>query len=122
MDIIRFILGIFFIISIAYFFSGDKKNIKWRLVLTGILLQIFFAILISKVQFVENIFKSISEIFVIIIGFSKDGTLFLFPNAEFSGFAFNALPVVILFSGLSAVLYYLGIFTSYCEIYCLGYV
>jgi concentrative nucleoside transporter, CNT family len=109
MDIIRFILGIFFIISIAYFFSGDKKNIKWRLVLTGILLQIFFAILISKVQFVENIFKSISEIFVIIIGFSKDGTLFLFPNAEFSGFAFNALPVVILFSGLSAVLYYLGI-------------
>ena len=108
MDFIRFLLAIFFIILIAYFFSNDKRNINWRLIFSGLLLQIVFAILIFNVPFVENIFKIISEFFVLLIGFAKEGTLFLFPNAEFSGFAFSALPVVILFSSLSAVLYYLG--------------
>lgn len=108
MDFIRFVFGIIFIISIAYFFSNDKKNINWKLIFSGLLLQIVFAILISNVSFIENIFKTISKFFVLLIGFAKEGTLFLFPNAEFSGFAFSALPVVILFSALSSVLYYLG--------------
>ena len=57
MDFIRFIFGIIFIISIAYFFSNDKKNINWKLIFSGLLLQIVFAILISNVSFIENIFK-----------------------------------------------------------------
>ena len=50
--------------------------------------------------------------FVLLIGFSKEGTLFLFPDASFNGFAFSALPVVILFSAISAFLYYMGSITS----------
>ena len=59
MDFIRFLLAIFFIILIAYFFSNDKRNINWRLIFSGLLLQIVFAILIFNVPFVENIFKII---------------------------------------------------------------
>ena len=44
MDFIRFVFGIIFIISIAYFFSNDKKNINWKLIFSGLLLQIVFAI------------------------------------------------------------------------------
>ena len=108
MDLIRFIIGFIFIISIAYLLSSIKRNINWRLVLSGIVLQLIFAILITKVPFIESIFSSISKFFVLLIGFSKEGTLFLFPDASFNGFAFSALPVVILFSAISAFLYYMG--------------
>ena len=108
MDLIRFIIGFIFIISIAYLFSTDKRNINWRLVFSGIVLQLIFAILITNVLFIESIFSSISKFFVLLIGFSKEGTLFLFPDASFNGFAFSALPVVILFSAISAFLYYMG--------------
>ena len=109
MELIRFFIGLFFILFIAYLFSSSRKEINWKLILSGISLQIIFALLISNVGFVENIFKSISEFFVLLIGFSKQGTLFLFPDASFNGFAFSALPVVILFSSISAFLYYFGI-------------
>ena len=108
MDLIRFVIGFIFIISIAYLLSSDKKSINWRLVLSGIILQLIFAILITNVPFVESIFSGISKFFVLLIGFSKEGTLFLFPDASFNGFAFSALPVVILFSAISAFLYYMG--------------
>ena len=109
MELVRFIIGFIFIISIAFLFSSDRRNINWRLVLSGIILQLVFAILITNIPFVESIFSSISKFFVLLIGFSKEGTLFLFPDASFNGFAFSALPVVILFSSISAFLYYMGI-------------
>ena len=109
MEIIRFLVGLFFIIFIAYMFSSDRKNISWKLIFSGVLLQMIFALLISNVSFIENIFRTISEFFVLLISFSKQGTLFLFPDASFNGFAFSALPVVILFSSISSFLYYFGI-------------
>ena len=71
MDLIRFIIGFIFIISIAFLLSTDKRNINWRLVLSGIVLQLIFAILITNIPFVESIFSSISKFFVLLIGFSK---------------------------------------------------
>ncbi len=107
-DFLRFILGLVFIITLSYFLSSSKKNINWKLVFSGILLQVVFAFLISNIGLVKSFFSSISQFFVLLIGFSQKGTLFLFPDASFNGFAFSALPVVILFSSISAVLYYLG--------------
>ena len=109
MEIIRFLVGLFFIIFIAYLFSSDRKNISWKLIFSGVLLQMIFALLISNVSFIESIFRTVSEFFVLLISFSKQGTLFLFPDASFNGFAFSALPVVILFSSISSFLYYFGI-------------
>ena len=61
MDLIRFVIGFIFIIFIAYLLSSDKKSINWRLVLSGIVLQLIFAILITNVPFVESIFSGISK-------------------------------------------------------------
>ncbi len=77
MDLIRFLIGIIFILFIAYLFSINRKKINWRLILSGILLQIIFALLISNVKFIENVFKNISEFFVLIIDFSKQEYTFL---------------------------------------------
>ena len=61
MEIIRFLVGLFFIIFIAYLFSSDRKNISWKLIFSGVLLQMIFALLISNVSFIESIFRTVSE-------------------------------------------------------------
>ena len=78
MDFIRFFFGLVFILFIAYLSSINKKGINWKLILSGILLQIIFALLISNVGFIENIFKNISEFFVLIIDFQNKELFFYF--------------------------------------------
>ncbi|MTI19613.1 NupC/NupG family nucleoside CNT transporter, partial [Fulvivirga sp. RKSG066] len=91
-----------------------KKAIDWRLVGIGVLLQIVFALLITKVGFVADAFDWVSEKFVTFLSFSADGAEFLFGdlvNTSKFGFifAFQVLPTVIFFSTVSTGLYYLGV-------------
>ncbi len=114
MDLLRALFGIAFLVGIAYLFSSDRKHVDWRLVGTGILLQITFGILITQVGFVETAFNWISSKFVVFLGFSADGAAFLFGDLvdqEKSGFLFalQVLPTVIFFSTITTGLYYLGV-------------
>jgi CNT family concentrative nucleoside transporter len=122
MDYLRGLLGIVFLTGIAYAFSLNRRSVNWRLVLTGLALQIVFGLLIIKVPFVADIFNKVSRAFVIFLDFSLTGAEFLFgdlaknsmayPEAKHSLgviFAFQILPTVIFFSTVSAGLYYLGI-------------
>ncbi len=113
MDFIRAIIGLLFLLVIAFLFSNRRKAIDWRLVFTGILLQIAFGLLISKVGFAKTGFAWLSKQFVVLLSFSKEGASFLFGNllnSESLGFIFalQVLPTVIFFSTLTAGLYYLG--------------
>ncbi|MFY0601790.1 MAG: NupC/NupG family nucleoside CNT transporter [Cyclobacteriaceae bacterium] len=114
MDIFRVLIGLFFLLGIAFLFSQNRKKIDWRLVGTGILLQIVFGYLISDIRIVKNAFSWVSSKFVVLLGFSGDGAQFLFGglvNSESLGFIFalQVLPTVIFFSTLTAGLYYLGV-------------
>jgi concentrative nucleoside transporter, CNT family len=122
MDIIRGLVGLAILISIAWLFSSNRKAIDWKLVGIGVVLQLVFGLLIMKVDFVAEIFNKISTVFVIFLDFSKSGAEFLFGDlAKNSGanpdakhnlgflFAFQVLPTIIFFSTVSAGLYYLGI-------------
>lgn len=114
MDYIRGLIGLTVLVGMAYLFSKNKKAIDWRLVSIGLLLQIVFAILITKVDAVATGFDWISSMFVKFLSFSGDGAAFLFGdlvNSRKFGFifAFQVLPTVIFFSTVSAGLYYLGI-------------
>lgn len=108
-------LGILSFLAICYFLSNNKKNINWRLVVTGILGQILLAILILQVPFVSNMFDFIASFFRKVLEFTEAGSKFLFgdlvTDTESFGyiFAFQVLPTIVFFSALSAVLYYLGI-------------
>jgi CNT family concentrative nucleoside transporter len=113
MDYLRGLIGLVVLVSFAWLFSVNKKKIDWRLVGTGLLLQIIFGLLITQVEFVELIFKKVSEAFVVFLSFSGDGARFLFGDLAGDSygfiFAFQVLPTVIFFSTVTAGLYYLGI-------------
>lgn len=114
MDILRGIIGLGVLIGIAFLFSRNKKTIDWRLVGVGILLQIIFALLITKIDFVAGAFDWVSEKFVTFLSFSSDGAQFLFGDLMDTSkfgfiFAFQVLPTVIFFSTVSTGLYYLGV-------------
>ncbi len=126
--LIRGIIGVLLILGIAFLFSNNKKHIDWRLVGSGLLLQIIFAIFIIKgdtlakwfapLGWPKEFFRWVSSFFVLILNFTTEGAVFVFgdlakgPGTEGSlgvFFAFQVLPTIIFFASLMAVLYYLGI-------------
>jgi len=122
MPYLRGIIGIVVLIGVAYLLSSHRKKIDWKLVISGLVLQVVIAILILKVPIVRSAFDLIGAGFVKFLSFSANGAEFLFGdlarNSEAVAdakhnlgflFAFQALPTVIFFSSVTAGLYYLGI-------------
>jgi CNT family concentrative nucleoside transporter len=111
----RGLLGMFALLSIAFLFSANRKAINWMLVLKGLALQFILAIAILKVPYVEDGFDLVGRGFVAILGFTREGSLFLFGNlisdTQSFGyiFAFQVLPTVVFFSALTSLLYYYNI-------------
>ena len=118
------VLGIFAILGIAYLLSNNKSKINKKVVLWGLSLQIFFAILILKVPGGKWVFDLIDSFIKKILSFSIAGSKFLFGNLAaqeyfYPGteiwpgfgfqFAFVVLPTVIFFSSVMSVLYHLGV-------------
>jgi CNT family concentrative nucleoside transporter len=126
-DLFFGLFGLACLIGIAFLFSSNRKKIDWRLVGTGILIQLIFAIFVIKIPGGETVFNAISRFFVTIIGFTFDGAEFIFgilssqsemekilpsdmQNRGFGFlFAFQVLPTIIFFSSLMSVLYHMGI-------------
>jgi len=114
MDVLRAAFGLIFLVGVAYLFSLKRKSVDWRLVLTGIALQVIFGLLITQIDFVRQTFNWISRQFVVLLSFSGDGASFLFGSlmdTENMGFIFalQVLPTVIFFSTVTSGLYYLGV-------------
>ena len=113
-SLLRGLLGIFSLLLTAFVFSRNRKEIDWKLVIKGLGIQILFAILILKVPFIQNGFEWISSIFVVILGFTREGNLFLFgnlvENIDSFGFifAFQVLPTILFFSALTSLFFYYG--------------
>jgi len=113
MDYFRGLIGLFVIIAFAMIFSSNRKAIDWRLVGIGVILQVVFGFLITKVPLVASIFSVISKGFVKFLSFSSSGAQFIFGDLATNTFgfifAFQVLPTIIFFSTVSAGLYYLGV-------------
>lgn len=108
------ILGLAVLIGIAFAFSDRRSAIDWRMVATGVVLQLVFAVLVILVPGGRQFFEVLSAIFVRVISFSLDGAAFIFgkladPSSLGFIFAFQVLPTIIFFASLMAVLYHLGI-------------
>ena len=111
----RGILGMFFLISLAFLLSNNRKAIDWKKVGIGLTIQLLIALAVLKVPFVQSIFEFIGNIFINILDFTKAGSKFLFDGlvADMNKFgyifAFQVLPTIIFFSALTSLLFYLGI-------------
>ncbi|KMK96734.1 NupC/NupG family nucleoside CNT transporter [Rossellomorea marisflavi] len=116
------IFGILVVLGIGFLFSSDKKRINYRSVIGGLIIQIIFAFLVLETSWGQSALKGLTLGINEIINYSNEGIDFLFGGlfTEKSGigyvFAFNVLPVVIFFSALISVLYYLNIMQFFIKI------
>lgn len=115
--------GIFILMGVAWALSSDRKVVNWRVVIWGTALQLLFALFIFLVPAGIKVFQVINDSVVRVLDSAMAGSKFLFGRLALSpgmknemgeeslGFilAFQALPTVIFFASLMAVLYYIGI-------------
>ena len=108
------LFGLAVLIGIAFLFSNNKRAVSWRLVATGVALQIVFATLVLKLPFGRDVFNAIATGFVKLLDFVNVGSTFIFGSfMDISKFGFvfavQVLPTIIFFAALTGVLYHLGI-------------
>ena len=113
-DIAFGLFGLAVLIGIAFAFSNKKRAVDWRLVGTGVLLQIVFAALVLKLPLGRDVFDAIATGFVSLLQFVNVGSSFIFGSfMDVSKFGFvfavQVLPTIIFFAALTGVLYHLGV-------------
>ncbi len=105
--------GILVILAIAFALSTNRKAIRLRVVGAAFALQAFIAWLVLYTSWGRAGIESLSSGVSNLLGYANKGTEFLFgPSASnplANTFAIAALPVIIFFASLVAILYYLGI-------------
>ncbi|OOF37416.1 nucleoside transporter NupC [Rodentibacter genomosp. 2] len=114
MDVLMSILGMVVLIAIALLFSNNRRAINWRTVVGAFVIQIGFAALILYVPAGQKVLGATADAVANVIAYGNEGINFVFGgladtnNAGFI-FAVKVLPIIVFFSGLISVLYYLGI-------------
>jgi len=114
MTLIMSLVGMVTLVAIALIFSYDRKSIRLRTVLGAFAIQAGIGAFVLYVPFGQAVLQAISAGVSQVLVFANDGIGFLFgglADVENVGFVFaiKVLPVIIFFSSLIAVLYYLGI-------------
>ncbi|MBC7997841.1 MAG: NupC/NupG family nucleoside CNT transporter [Leptolyngbya sp.] len=109
---------------------NNKKALNWRLIGSGLLLQILLAIFVLKVEFGQQLFRALGDGITALLHCSDKGAEFVFgplvknpeqlvrvfgPGADFI-FAFRVVPTIIFVSSLVSISYYLGIMQKFVQI------
>lgn len=106
-------LGIAIILLVAYAFSSNRKRIRWRTVGGAFAFQVILGAFVLYVPFGQDVLFAVASGVAKIIAFTNAGIQFMFgglASAEFGFvFAIQVLSVIVFFSSLISVLYYLGI-------------
>ncbi len=106
--------GMAVIISLAVALSTGRRNIRLRVVAAAFALQAGIAVLVLYVPAGKNVIEAMSTGVSNLLSYAADGTNFIFgplatPEMGGNSFAIAALPVIIFFSALISILYYLGV-------------
>ncbi len=131
MYILKGLFGLILLLAIAFISSSHRKSINWRLVLSGVGMQLILALLIFKVPGFDKVFEILAASFTKLLSFTDEGAQFifgkwpdvaqLFSMENVNGnptqvthtigyvFAFKVLPTIVFFSALTSLLYYLGV-------------
>ncbi len=120
MQLLMSLVGMAVLIFIAVLFSSDRRAIKLRTVVGAFIIQVLIGALVLYVPVGRKILLAMSDGVASVIGYGQKGMDFIFGGLVsdkmfevFGGggfvFALRVLPVIVFFSSLIAVLYYLGI-------------
>ena len=112
------LVGLVVILGVAYLFSTDRKAIRGKTVLWGLVLQLVFALFVLKTSVGQTVFAWLGDKINRLLQFSFVGSEFVFGKLGMPGgggdnigfiFAFQVLPTIVFIAALFAVLYYLGV-------------
>ena len=108
--------GVAAIILIAVVFSSNRKAIRLRIVGAAFALQAVIAFLVIRTSGGRAVIQGMSDGVASLLSYATKGTEFLFgptdANPLAHTFAIAALPVIVFFASLVAILYHLGIMGS----------
>jgi len=103
-------LGLCMMLVLAWAFSEDRKRVHLRLIVTGMLFQLVFALLILKTTPGRLVFDALEQCVNGIIACGNEGSSFIFGDGfREHYFAFSVLPLIVFFSSLTAVLFHWGV-------------
>jgi len=103
-------LGLWVMLGLAWLLSENRKHVHVRLIGTGMLFQLIFALLILKTTPGRMVFDALERFVNRVIACGNEGSTFLFGEGfQEHYFAFSVLPLIIFFSCLTAVLFHWGV-------------
>ena len=116
---VQSVLGLVAFILIAWLISENRRKVSTKIILGGLLLQLIIAISILKFPFLKNIFFGINRFVELVQKSTLEGTKFVFgyigggevpfevkPGASTFILATQTLPLVIIISVISSILFY----------------
>jgi concentrative nucleoside transporter, CNT family len=119
MSILQSAVGLLAFLAIAWLLSENRRRVPWRIVLAGLSLQLALAVVLVKLPLSRHLFLVANDIMLSLERATTAGTAFVFgylggaplPFQEsYVGtsfiLAFRALPLVLVISALSALLFY----------------
>ncbi len=111
--------GFVAIFLIAWLLSEDRRAVPWRIVVSGALLQIVLAAALLKLPLFRDLFLALNELLSALEQATREGTRFVFgflgggpqpfeerPGTSSFVLAFRALPLILVVSALSSLLFY----------------
>src|SRR6476646_800792 len=124
-DLLHALAGIAGLLGLAFLAGEDRRAVPWRAVAVGVALQVLLAFVFLKVAFFREAFLKVNDALIVLEQATQAGTSLVFGylgggKAPFevtdasSSFilAFRALPIVLVMSALSAVLFYWRVLPS----------
>ncbi|MCW3834962.1 NupC/NupG family nucleoside CNT transporter [Sphingomonas canadensis] len=108
------IIGIAAILAIAFLLSSNRRAIRIRVVSAALALQVAMAVLVLRTPWGQQAIRALSDGVSALLGYAAAGTGLIFgplaTDPKFgTAFAISALPVIIFFAALVAVLYHIGL-------------
>ena len=117
--LIQPLLGLALLVLIAWLFSERRREVPWRPVFIALILQLLLALLLLKLSLFQQSFVLLNELLLQLETATRAGTAFVFgylgggtlpfeetvPGSSFV-LAFRALPLILVISALSALLFY----------------
>ncbi|HEX6689679.1 MAG TPA: nucleoside transporter C-terminal domain-containing protein [Burkholderiales bacterium] len=118
-DSLHALAGIAGLLGLAFALSEARRAIPWRAVVIGVALQVLLAVLFLKFDWIKGLFLKLNDLLLVLEQATQAGTSLVFgylgggkPPFEVSDpassfvLAFRALPIVLVMSALSSLLFY----------------
>ncbi len=111
--------GFVALFGIAWLISEDRRALPWRIVIAGALLQVVLAVLLLKAPVFQEVFLALNGLLSALDRATQEGSRFVFgflgggpqpfeerPGTSSFTLAFRALPLLLVVSALSSLLFY----------------